>query len=90
MIRDEFLELLRCPLTHRPLRNADTRLVERLNGAIAAATLRSRDGELVTQPLESGLVDEGTTVLYAVRDGIPCLLVDESIPLNQFDEGPGA
>ena len=89
MISDDFLDLLRCPLNHGRLLNAEPSLVERLNEAIAAGDVRNRAGDAVTEKLDGGLVDEGKTLVYAVRDGIPCLLVDESIMLDQFEQrGP--
>ena len=34
---------------------------------------------------DSGLVREDRTILYPVRDDIPIMLVDESIPLDSSD-----
>jgi uncharacterized protein YbaR (Trm112 family) len=65
---------------------ADAALVTRLNQAIAAGRLKSVAGETVERPLEAGLVREDRTIVYAVRDGIPILLVDEGIPLGQVGE----
>ena len=84
MIRKEFLELLRCPLNLGSLANAEPALLDRLNVRIAAGTLVNRGGETVLAPLEGGLVDEATTLLYPVQNEIPCLLVDEAISLDQL------
>jgi len=84
VIRNELLEILVCPENHTRLRQADADLLRRLNEAVAAGRLRNRAGALVDEPLDDGLVREDGALLYAVRDGIPAMLVDESIPLEQL------
>ena len=85
MINEEFLRLLRCPLNLGPLRIADPALVARLNEQVATGHLVNRGGEKVDRPLDSGLVDQKVALVYPVHDDIPCLLVDEAIPLNQLE-----
>jgi uncharacterized protein YbaR (Trm112 family) len=85
MIQKEFLELLRCPINHCSLANADARLIARLNSRIAAGQIRNRLGEVVIEQVESGLVGQSMTVIYPVRNGIPCLLADEAISLDQLE-----
>ena len=84
MISSEFLALLRCPLTLESLVIADSTLVGRLNAGIEAGTLLNRAGEAIDRALDSGLVNQGRTLAYPIRDEIPCLLVDEAIPLEQL------
>lgn len=84
MIRNELLEILVCPENHTRLRQADADLMRRLNEAVAAGRLRNRAGALIHERLDDGLVREDGTLLYCVRDGIPVMLVDESIPLEQL------
>jgi uncharacterized protein YbaR (Trm112 family) len=86
VIRKELLECLLCPATRTRLTQADSALVARLNQAVASRRLRNVGGQLVERPMEEGLVREDGTVLYAVRDGIPIMLVDEGIPLAQLNE----
>ena len=57
LIRDEFLKMLRCPVTLEPLALADAVLLAQLNESIAAGSLKNRAGDLVEEPLEGGLVD---------------------------------
>jgi uncharacterized protein YbaR (Trm112 family) len=82
MVDQILLDILVCPETKQPLRVADAELVGRVNAAIEAGTLKNRGGEPVTQALAEALVREDGTLLYPVRDDIPIMLIDESIPLS--------
>jgi len=84
MIDKELLEILACPENHTALRVADDQLLADLNRAIAAGEVQDRAGRTVEGPLEGGLVREDRTLLYAVIDNIPVLLIDEGIPLGQI------
>ena len=83
MIDSTLLEILVCPETKQPLRVADADLLGGVNVAIEAGTVRNRGGDTVTEGLVEALVREDGTVLYPVRDDIPIMLIDESIPLPQ-------
>ena len=77
------LEILVCPENKTPVKPAEPGLVERINAAITAGTLKNRAGEPVTEKIEEGLVREDGRVLYPVREDIPVMLVDEGIDLTQ-------
>ena len=85
MISQELLDLLQCPETKSPLRVAEEALVAKINEAIAAGKIKNRVGDTVELPLSSGLVTESGDVLYPIVDDLPIMLVDEAIPLNQFE-----
>lgn len=82
MISKDLLEILACPETKAPLHQADPQLLERLNELIATGDLLNRDGDVVVDPLEEGLVREDGALLYPVREGIPIMLIGEAIPLE--------
>lgn len=82
MVDPELLEILVCPETHQPLRQADEVAVQRVNDAIAAGRAKNVAGEAVGEAIEGGLVREDGRILYAVRDGIPVLLIEEGLPLE--------
>ncbi len=83
MIDATLLEILVCPETKQSLRVADDAVLARVNDAIGAGSVKNRGGASVSDRVEAGLVREDGTVLYPVRDGIPIMLIDESISIPQ-------
>ncbi|HVA47749.1 MAG TPA: Trm112 family protein [Pirellulales bacterium] len=88
MISKELLDILVCPELRTPLSLADERLLATLNRAVAERRLKNRAGETVERPLDGGLVRDDGAVVYPVVDGIPIMLVDEAIPLEQVRAQP--
>ncbi|HKI84973.1 MAG TPA: Trm112 family protein [Candidatus Krumholzibacteria bacterium] len=86
MVADELLKLLVCPQTRTPVQLADSELLARVNDRIARNELRTHDGRTLTEPLQEALVREDGAVLYPVRDGIPVMLIGESILLEETHE----
>lgn len=84
-IDPEFIQILRSPDTHKPLRRAEQAELERVNQLIGSGQARNRAGDPVNDALDEGLVPEGEAVVYPIRDDIPILLTHEAIP---FDSGP--
>ena len=84
MIDAELLEILACPETKQPIRLADDELVRKVNAAVAAGTLRNRDGQSVTEPIEAGLLREDGQYVYPVRDDIPVMLIGEAIDVGKI------
>ena len=84
MVDPQLLQILVCPETKQPVREAEAELVGRVNAAIERGTVRNRGGEVVKDPLDGGLVREDGEVLYPVRDDIPVMLIDEAIPLSSL------
>lgn len=81
-VSPELIEILVCPETRQPVRPATAAELEALNARVAAGLLRNRGGEPVPKPIAEGLVREDGKVLYPVDDGIPVMLIDESIELG--------
>lgn len=77
----ELLEILVCPETKQPVALAAADRLEELNQKIRNRELRNRSGEIVEKELTEALVREDGRVLYPVDDGIPVMLIDESIEL---------
>jgi uncharacterized protein len=79
----ELLKILVCPETRQPLAEADRGLVARLNAAIAAGQLRNKAGHAVEKSLDAVLLASEGLVAYPIVDGIPVLLIEEAIRLDQ-------
>ena len=82
MIDPELLAILACPENKSPVRLADPEMLERLNARIRAGSVTTRGGDAVSDEIEAGLVREDGKYLYAIRDDIPIMLIDEAIPLD--------
>jgi uncharacterized protein YbaR (Trm112 family) len=80
-ISTELLEILVCPETKQPVALATPERLEELNLKIRSGELRNRSGETVQKELTEALVREDERVLYPIDDGIPVMLIDESIEL---------
>ena len=86
MISKELLDILVCPERRTSLEVADQDLVSALNRAVNEGRLRNRAGERVEKRLDGGLVRDDGAVIYPIIDGIPIMLIDEAIPLDQLGE----
>lgn len=84
MVDSELLSILVCPENKTPVRLVDADVVAKVNAAIAGGNLKYRNGERVDDAIEEGLLREDGAFLYAVREGIPIMLIDESIPMGQL------
>jgi uncharacterized protein YbaR (Trm112 family) len=80
-VSEELLEILVCPETKQPVKPAPEELIQRLAEDIRAGKVRNRGGEKVGEPLTEGLLREDGKVIYPVDDGIPVMLIEESIEL---------
>ena len=85
MISDEFLRLIRCPISRTALTLADEALLARINDGVAAGRIANRIGEPLSRPLDGGLVNEDRSWLFPIYDGIPTLMADAAIALDQLD-----
>lgn len=77
------LEILVCPETRAPVAQASAELTKALVAASGKGTLTNRGGQRVER-LDGALVRQDNEVAYPVRNGIPIMLVDEQIPLQQL------
>ncbi len=82
MIDKELLEILVCPETGKPLEEAGREIIERLNELVELGTLVDRSGERISEKIEGGLICRGGEYLYPVRENIPILLIENSIPVS--------
>ncbi len=80
-VSPELLEILVCPETKQPVGLAGPDVLSRVNAEIDAGRLRNRGGETVKNRIGEGLIRQDGRILYPVDDGIPVMLIDESIEL---------
>jgi len=77
----ELVEILVCPETKRAVRPATPAELASVNARVRDGSLRNRGGTRVERELGDGLVREDGRVLFPVEDGIPSMLIEESIEL---------
>ena len=80
-VNPELLEILVCPETKQPVALASEDVLERINQKIRAGELRNRGGEVVLEEIREALIREDGRILYRIDDGIPVMLIEESIEL---------
>jgi uncharacterized protein YbaR (Trm112 family) len=78
------LTILRCPVSHKGLTVLNKDKLARINAAIEAGNIVNHDGVKVAKPLTEALVTDDGKRVYPVDDGIPVLLEDESISMEQL------
>ncbi len=78
------LTILRCPVSHKGLSELKKDKLGRVNAAIAAGELKNQEGLVLRQPLAEALVTDDGKRIYPVDDGIPVLLENESISMEQI------
>jgi uncharacterized protein YbaR (Trm112 family) len=80
-VSPELVDILVCPETKQPVAVASEDVLARVNEKISAGSLRNRGGEKVEKAITEGLLREDGKMLYPVDDGIPVMLIEESIEL---------
>jgi uncharacterized protein YbaR (Trm112 family) len=80
MIDKEFLGMLVCPSTRKPLREASAAELAAVNAAIQRGVARNRGGAVVAAPWAAALATQDGAWLYPIQDGIPILLAVEAVP----------
>lgn len=81
-VSEELLEILVCPETKQRVSLAADDIISKINIRISAGDLRNRGGDPINKPVSEGLLREDGRILYIVDDGIPVMLVEESIELS--------
>ena len=82
-MRDELIEILRCPIDGTPLVLADETLLNRVNDAIRDRRALDRAEQTVELAIDGGLLTEDGGWVYPVRGGIPVLIANDAIRVPQ-------
>ena len=83
MIDKELLDILACPENKTPVSMAEQTIIDQLNEQIANGKITNRGGKIVENSLDGGLIREDKKFLYPIDVGIPIMLIDEAISLDQ-------
>ncbi len=78
------LTILRCPVSYKGLSVLNKDELARVNAAIDAGNLVNHEGSAVAKALTEALITDDGKRIYPVDDGIPVLLEDESISMEQL------
>ena len=84
-VDSELVKILVCPANRVRVSLVGREIVDRLNQAIAEERILKVDGDLVSEPLQDGLLREDGKILYPVRDAIPVMLIGEGILMDQLN-----
>ncbi|MEZ6086493.1 MAG: Trm112 family protein [Pirellulaceae bacterium] len=82
MTDQQLFEYIRCPVTRSPLQSADAEMIREINDQIEKGLIRNRLDRKVERPLDAGLLNSDHSLLYPVWDGIPTLIADEAISMQ--------
>lgn len=83
MIDQELLNILACPETKQDLEVASSDVIEKINALIQKGELKNRSGQKLDKKIDGGLIQKvDQKYLYPIREDIPIMLIEESIPLD--------
>lgn len=82
------LDILCCPVSKQPVGTVSSTQLEALNRAVDGSHLVNADGTRVTERLSAGLITRDGRTVYRVDDGIPVMLIDQSIATSQIEGFP--
>lgn len=81
----KLLDIICCPVTRSSLELLPERELAALNQLIGQKRIKNREESVVDAPLDEALVTRSAKLIYPVRDGIPVLLEDQAMALQQLE-----
>lgn len=86
-IDKKLLEILCCPVTKSPVVKLSPRQLKALNDEIGKGDLHNVAGEMLSEPLQEGVITQSGKTIYPVHDSIPVMLEDQGINTDQLADG---
>jgi uncharacterized protein YbaR (Trm112 family) len=80
-MNQDLVKILCCPETKQSVDFADKEIIREINKKIAAKQQRNREGVLLTERIDGGLIREDKKYLYPIKSDIPIMLINEAIEL---------
>ena len=84
-IDPKLLDILCCPVSKQPVFPLSEENLATVNAAIAAGQVTQADDTVVETPLGEGLITKNKQRIYRIDDGIPVMLEEESIAVDQIE-----
>lgn len=85
MLPTEMLAILRCPEDRSALTAASDDVIAKLNAEIRDRKLANKAGHQLEAALDGGFIRADGKRMYPVVNGIPLLMSDEAIDLDQVE-----
>ena len=84
-IDPKLLDILCCPVSKQPVFPLSEEKLATVNAVIASGHVTQADGTVVETPLSEGLITKNKQRIYRIDDGIPVMLEEESIAVDQIE-----
>jgi uncharacterized protein YbaR (Trm112 family) len=81
----KLLDIICCPVTRSSLELLPEHELNVLNELIGQRRIKNREDSVVDAPLTEALVTRSGKLIYPIRDGIPVLLEDQAMSLQQLE-----
>ena len=85
MVNKELLDILCCPETKQDVEYIDGDIISLINKKIKKGQVQNRSNEVLSEPIDAGLLRKDRKFLYPIQDDIPIMLIEKAIPFEQFD-----
>jgi uncharacterized protein YbaR (Trm112 family) len=79
------LDILCCPASKQPVAMLTSAQLAAINRGIEQRQVRSVDGATVVKPLAAGLLTRDGRLAYRIDDGIPVMLADQGLQVQQLE-----